>query len=152
MSTVIGAKMPHSTSSGAFMKYLIVFALALLSASCSHTTVNGSSSYNPTQPSQPSQSVVQFRVTGTLTSARILYTDPLDGTVQVITSLPYVAQVTANTNELFLALDVTPLNYSFASASPFVSAQIFVNNVLFREAIDTSGSFNTLSVSGTWRQ
>jgi hypothetical protein len=51
---------------------------------------------------------------------------------------------------MFLAIDVTPFGFPENHPSPFMSAQIFVNGVLFREASASDGL--TISVSGTWRK
>jgi len=142
---------------------LLVAALAALGvAACSDTIVT-------TVPTQASsvpvgaggvpvpgpgggviQSVIEFRANGNATSVRIRYSTPIDGLVQVVTTLPYNASFRTSAPTMFLALDVTPLSYPFITY-PFLSAQIVANGSLFREATSSTFMLETLSVSGTWR-
>ena len=112
----------------------------------------------PTSPSSPfgaptSSSVtpIEFRVTGTPASARVRYSTPADGDVQVVTALPYTAAFTTTADAVFLSLDATPIVLG-SSTFPFFSVQIVVNHVVFREASSTDFLFTTLSVNGTWRR
>ena len=133
------------------MRYLFVAVIlgALVSGACGdrNTVVNV-----PTAPGAPvgkALNSIEFRVSGTALSTKVRFSDPVDGLTQVVTGLPYVVDTATNQSEIFLSLEVTPLSFSFAQ-SPFLSAQIFVNNVLFREASSVDMSTD-LSVSGTWR-
>jgi len=133
---------------------LLLCALALAGASaCGDTIVNIP---NPTQPTSatttPVTSQLQFRVTGNATSARIRYSTPLDGLVQTTTTLPFFTSFNTTSDNLFLSLEVTPIGYSGIVNNPFLSAQILVNNTLFREATSTDFLLYTISVNGVWRR
>jgi hypothetical protein len=106
----------------------------------------------PTSPTNPTTQVnkIEFRVSGTASSVRVRFTNPVDGTTLVTTSLPYVATISTAESSMFLSLEATT-SASLFNPYPFMSVQIFVNGVLFREAV-TSDIFTTLSVSGTWRK
>jgi hypothetical protein len=106
----------------------------------------------PTTPTTPVVQVtrIEFRVNGTSTTARIRYTNAVDGTTQIITSLPYVTTVTTQESFMFVTLEATPVSYTY-TPFPFMSVQIFVNGVLFREAV-SDNLLNPLSVAGTWRR
>lgn len=141
------------------MRTLSVLLLtALLTVTgCQQTGDYGSD--NPTRPTPlpttPTTPVVQvtrieFRVNGTSTTARIRYTNAVDGTTQIITSLPYITTVTTQESFMFVTLEATPVSYLY-TPFPFMSVQIFVNGVLFREAV-SDNLINPLSVSGTWRR
>jgi hypothetical protein len=130
---------------------------ALAAAACGDTNLYTSGiSTTPTAPGSTTtpttgRHTIEFRATGTLTSARLDYSDPTNGITEVVSGLPYLADVFTTQGQIFLSFQVTPMAFSFAAASPFVAAQIFVDGVLFREASAADGSFNTLAVSGTWR-
>lgn len=105
---------------------------------------------NPTNPTPSTQTKIEFRVNGSSTTARIRYTNAVDGTTQVVSSLPYITTISTTESSMFLTLEATPISYSF-SQFPFMSVQIFVNGVLFREAV-SDNLLNTVSVAGTWRR
>ena len=120
---------------------------------------------NPTQPTvdeRPNNTLpqpipirrdfVEIRVTGNATSARIRYSNPLDGLIQVTTVLPFFVAFESVKDTLFLSLEVTPVSYGLLTNSPFMSAQIFVNGNLFREAASSDFLLNTIIVSGTFRR
>ena len=102
----------------------------------------------PNNPVQVSR--IEYRVSGTSTSVRVRFTNAVDGTTQVISTLPYVATITTNESSMFLSLEASSVS-SLYNLYPFMSVQIFVNGVLFREAV-SNDLFTTLSVSGTWRR
>jgi len=130
----------------------LAIGVVVVAAACGDTVVN----VPPTAPAQPvtptpaKVNTIEFRVTGNALSARIRYSDPVDGVAQVVSSLPFVLDVATAQAEAFLSLDVTPASFPLFG-SPFVAAEIFVNNALFRQAIGTDTSGATLSVNGTWR-
>jgi hypothetical protein len=135
---------------------LALCALVLAGAwACGDTIVNIP---NPTQatPLDTKPAVItsrlEFRVTGNATSARIRYSTPLDGLVQTTTTLPFFTSFNTTSDNLFLSLEVTPINYSAIVNNPFLSAQILVNNTLFREATSTDFLLYTISVNGVWRR
>jgi hypothetical protein len=135
------------------MRSLLVGLVALLVAGCGDTIVNIPTTPTPT-PTTPVvvKHTIQFRVIGNATSARVRYSTPLDGLGQVVTSLPYFNSLTISGDSLFLSLEGSPISYGYGVLYPFLSVQIVVDNVVFREA--TSQDFLTapLSVSGQWRQ
>jgi hypothetical protein len=94
---------------------------------------------------------IEFRVTGNALGARIRYNNSNDGTAQVTTTLPFVFNLTTNQQSMFLSIDATPTSYPFL-LFPFMSVQIFVNGLLFREASSADFLLSTITASGTWRQ
>lgn len=133
---------------------LSLCTLALAGAiGCGDTIVNYPS---PTQPTdtRPTTvtSVVTFRVVGNATSAKIRYSTPQDGLVQTTSTLPFFTSFSTTSDNMFLSLEVTPISFSALVNDPFLSAQILVNNNLFREATSTDWLLFTISVNGTWRR
>lgn len=109
---------------------------------------------NPPTPQPPNVGAnsIEFRVNGTPNATRIRFSNTTDGTTQVITSVPYSIVVTTNQNSLFISLDATPLSFPIDDF-PFLVVQIFVNGVLFREAVSSDATYmSTITVSGTWRR
>jgi hypothetical protein len=104
----------------------------------------------PNNPTPVQVSKIEYRVSGTSTTVRVRFTNAVDGTTQVISTLPYVATITTNESSMFLSLEASSVS-SLYNLYPFMSVQIFVNGVLFREAV-SNDLFTTLSVSGTWRR
>jgi hypothetical protein len=95
--------------------------------------------------------VFEYRVTGNAQQARIRYSNPIDGTNQITTALPFFTSFKTDRDSLFLSLDATPISFSFNVTQPFTSVQIFVNGVLFQQSSSTE--FNeTVSASGSWRR
>jgi len=112
---------------------------------------------NPNQPTNPTEPTVQsikvdYRVSGNATTARIRYSNPLDGLVQVITALPFSVGFSTTTDSIFLSIEATPLTYPQTVIHPFTSVQIFVNGSLFREASSADFVQNPIVVNGTWRR
>jgi hypothetical protein len=95
---------------------------------------------------------IEIRVLGNATSARIRYSNAVDGLAQIVTTLPFITSVKTDRDNLFLSLEVTPISYSALTMFPFISAQIFVNGELFREATSTDFLLSTISVNGTFRR
>jgi hypothetical protein len=127
---------------------LLVVALGT-TAACHDTDIAATAL--PVTPTPPPLNAIEFRVSGTALSARIRFSDPRDGLSQVVSALPYVVDTATRDTTIFLSLDVTPLSFPFVVGSPFMSAQIIVNQAVFREATSSDTSGATLSVSGTWR-
>jgi len=136
------------------MRTASVAFLSLFLTACGDTYITV-----PTAPGAPNTSTVavtntrvEFRVTGNATSARIRFLNPSDGLTQVTTVLPYYTSFVSSQDELFVSLEATPQGYP-ASANPaFLSIQIFMNGLLFREASSSDILLSTLSVSGTYRK
>ena len=130
----------------------LALAAALTLAGCG-SDVN---IYNPTQPSTTTPIVVKtsisFRVSGNPTQVRIRYSTPVDGLGQVVTSLPYFQTFTISGDSVFLSLEATPISYGYGVLYPFLSIQIAVDNVVFREATSADFILAPLATSGQWRQ
>jgi hypothetical protein len=136
------------------MRLIPLILLVGLVSACGDTNI-----YNPVAPPPAAPVVpivtttkVEFRVVGNASSARIRYSDPLDGLTQTVTTLPYFVSFTTDQKLMFLSLDVTPLGYSMGTTAPFLAAQIVINGTLFREATSSDFLMGTISVNGTWRQ
>jgi hypothetical protein len=140
------------------MKQLIgLLALALVG--CSDTVINIPSSPSGTTVPRGNDPVVrvtekkvEMRVTGNALSARIRHSNPVDGLTQVITTLPYLVTTRTSSSDLFLSLEATPISYGTLNSYPYLSVQIFVDGMLFREATSNDFTASTIAVSGTWRQ
>jgi hypothetical protein len=133
---------------------MLVTLVALVAAGCGDTNIYPDNPTAPTPtplPTAPTRHTVQFRVTGNAVSAVIRIENPLDGASQVVTALPYTVDVPSALTVMFLSLDVTPTAFPFGATAPFLSAQILIDGMVFREAVSTSTTLNTISVSGTWR-
>jgi hypothetical protein len=138
------------------MKRFIVFALVTVfsSGACTRTYIT-----TPTQPTTTTQTdttnkiaKIEFRVTGNAQSVRVRFSNERDGLVQTTSTLPFFTSFTSTADNLFLSLEVTPISFSQITQFPFLSAQIFVNGDLFREATSTDFFLYTISVNGTWRK
>jgi hypothetical protein len=112
---------------------------------------------NPTSPSGSSnnsgtvngqKSVIEFRVSGTATTATIRHINSMDGLTQITTNLPFSTRVETNLSSIFVSLEAST---GTTTISTFLSVQIFVDGFLFRESSVTSFS-PVLSVSGTYRR
>lgn len=136
-----------------FKTWRILLVLGVgLAAACGDTIVNVPTTPTPTAPTAPTSVRLEFRVTGNANSARIRYSTPLDGLVQTTTTLPFFTSFSTTADTMFLSLEVTPISYSAIVLNPFLSAQILVNNTLFREATSTDFLLYPISVNGTWRK
>lgn len=88
---------------------------------------------------------VEYRVTGTIPNTNITYFSAQQGTAQVTTDLPWTVRYTTTDLHPFLFLQAeTPFD-NFTTGS--LTVQIFVNDVLFREARGTGFSL-AISASG----
>ena len=136
------------------MRSILVVLVALLVAGCGDTIINMPNDPTPVTSSTTAatSNKLEFRVTGNASSARIRYSTPLDGLVQTTTTLPFFTSFSTKADDMFVSLEVTPISYSAIVNNPFLSAQILVNNTLFREATSTDFFLYTISVSGVWRR
>lgn len=135
------------------MRLLPVLLIAAVSAArCGDTIIQN---ILPTNPTDTTPKVVvntfQYRVGGNASSVRIRYSNEKDGLIQSTTTLPFFTSFSSTASSVFLSLDVTPISYPTGTVAPFVSAQIFVNGDLFREASSNDLTLQTVSVNGTWR-
>jgi len=96
--------------------------------------------------------VIEFRVNGNPSLAKVRYSDPVDGLTLVTTILPYSISISTPQTTMFVSLDATPTSYPFSVNVPFMQVQIFANGSLFREANSSDFLLSTISVSGTWRK
>jgi hypothetical protein len=138
------------------MRLAPVFVLLIgLVSACERTIVVNPTnpSTNPTTPTEVAKPIkVDYRVSGNAITARIRYSNPIDGLTQVITALPFSVSFSTTTDQIFLSIESTPLTYPSTVIYPFMSVQIFVNGVLFREASSADFVQNPISVNGTWRR
>src|SRR6187401_1888692 len=139
------------------LKRVLAITLMTLTLSCTRVVLPAEPTEiihnTPVTPSTPiRRDIVEIRVSGNATSARIRYSNPLDGLVQVTTVLPYFVSFESVKDTLFISLEVTPVSYGLLTNSPFLSAQVFVNGNLFREAATSDFLLNTVIVSGTYRR
>jgi hypothetical protein len=133
---------------------LLLVTLSALAIACRPTTIVNNLPNNPS-PLPVAVVVVkhtiQFRVTGNASSVRVRYSTPVDGLGQVVTSLPYFNTFQVAGDSVFLSLEATPISYGFVQY-PFLSIQIAVDNIVFREATSADFLLVPLSTSGLWRQ
>ena len=128
------------------MRYLLL--LLLLLPSCTKIYNEG----GPTSPDRivtPKPDLIEFRVSGTATQVTIRYTSSIDGLNQTVSGLPWSTTFSSTRDILFVSLDATAQNFS--SATVFLSVQIFINGVMFREA-SANGFTPQVVVSGTHRR
>jgi len=125
----------------------VVLALALVAASCVKNYSDGHDGGGgaPAAPSPPPAAhTVEYRVTGTTRSARVSYGNAQDGTTDVDTVLPWVAQFRTTKRSIFVFLKATPIEFGS------LRVQIFVDGSLFREAsVDDTFILEAVEVSGT---
>lgn len=144
------------------MKQILLVAILSALVGCSETRINdnpngGFSSFTtPTQPTVPANPApvirkFEFRVNGNAQQIRVLYSTPNDGLVQVISAVPFSASFVSADTSLFLTMDVTPISFPVTVIYPFLTAQILVNDIVFRSANSVTFLSEPLSVSGTWR-
>ena len=140
----------------------ILCALLSLAVACSDTniiipTTPSNLPVTPTNPGNPNAPVpilthkIEFRTTGNALE-RIRYSNSNDGLAQVTTVLPFVFNMTTSQQSIFLSIEATPTSYSVLTTFPFMSAQIFVDGLLFRESSSSDFFLQTITASGTWRQ
>ena len=131
------------------MRLILYIAIPLVLASgCDRDiTVNVPTAPEPVITSN----VFEFRVVSNAQQARIRYSNPVDGTNQVTTALPFTTSFRSDRDYMFLSLDATPTSFAFNVVHPFTSVQILVNGIVFRELLSTEFE-ETVSVSGTWRR
>jgi hypothetical protein len=133
------------------MKRSLLVAL-LAVAGCGDTIVNNLPPTAPTPPPSVVKTVIEFRVQGNASSVRVRYSSPLDGLVQVVTSLPYFNSFSTEASSMFLSLEAAPLTYPTIITNPFLSVQIVAGGTMFREATSNDFFFVPLQASGTWRR
>jgi len=98
----------------------------------------------PTPVPAPVTHTVEFRVLGTVPLADITYGNAQDGTTATETTVPWAASFKTTRTSLFVYLKAQ------SSFSGTITAQIFVDGVLFREASNNFlGSTNVADASGT---
>jgi len=143
------------------LRFLPIVLMVALGVSCSDTNIIVPTSpssvvTSPTNPGNPNNPIVQthkieFRVTGNALGARVRYSNSNDGLAQVTTVLPFVFNMVTSQQSIFLSIEATPTSYGFVTF-PFMSAQIFVDGLLFRESSSADFLLTTITASGTWRQ
>ena len=140
---------------------LFICGIILLNGCARIETPTEPNTVTPCQLSRPvpcntppitQKTTIELRVLGNALSARIRHSNSEDGLTQVVTTLPYIVQFDTLSDSMFLNLEVTPISYSSLTLFPFLTAQIFANGSLFREASSTEFFLNTVTVNGTWRR
>src|SRR5262245_17586894 len=117
---------------------LFLTLVGLFASSCNKIYTNGPTTVtddngNPDPTPVADDTVkIEYRVQGNALSARIRYSNDIDGLSQVVTTLPYDATITGNGDSMFLSLEATPTGYAFEVIYPFLAVQIFVNGKLFK--------------------
>jgi len=136
------------------MSKVLALALVAFAISCDRSiTVNVPDTKSPTAPSTPVvTSKIEYRVTGNANSVKIRFSNEQDGLVQLTTTLPFFSSFSTKEDSLFVSLEVTPVSYSTLVDFPFLSAQIYVNGNLFREATASTFLLATITVNGNWRR
>jgi len=136
------------------MRHLAVVLISLTLFSCRDVVnVNQPSpTPSPTTTPTPALNVIEYRVSGNPSKVNISYSFPTDGLTLVTTVLPYDISYSTSSNTVFVSLSATPVSYTSGIFTPFLSVQIFANGNIFREATSSDFSFNTISVTGTWRK
>lgn len=139
------------------MKFRALLAAILLATACTKVYNNnedagGLTPLNPTTPIVKTDTI-EYRVTGSgVNQVQIRYSNSIDGTSIITTGLPWFFTVQNTKDTVFLSLDVATTNTFVGGAvGTFLSGQIFVNGVLFREANSTL-MYPVLSVSGQYRR
>ena len=129
------------------MKRRLLFLLPLLLiGGCTkiYQEASKDSNANPVAPTpQVVTHLVEFRVTGTVTSANITDSNTEDGSESISTSVPWFRQFKISSDS-FLYLDAQSFDFGQ------LHVQIFVDGQLFKEAF-ANGSEPRVAVSGTYR-
>lgn len=137
------------------MKKFLFLSLLLLSfipiSGCDDDTNTVNVLNSPTGPSG-GKTIIEFRVSGNASQARIRYSNPNDGLSQVVTTLPFTTSFTTSQSTIFVSLEATPLTFPFSVLYPFNAVQIFADGNLFREASSADFLQSTIGVSGTYRK
>ena len=135
------------------MKYPALFtvcALTLTAGLCGDRTTINNIQPSPVPDPAKTTTRIEFRVSGNVPTVRVRYSDPVNGTNQTVTSLPFQAAFDTSLTSLFLSLDVSSTTAVLIS-NPFLSAQILVNGNVFRQAV-SSEVLPTILISGDWRK
>jgi len=102
-----------------------------------------------TVPPREVTDLIEYRVTGTPATVLIRYSTSEDGLTQTSTAIPWGVSFKSSRASIFLTIEATPISTGF-SAYPFLSAQIYINGTIFREASSTS--YAGVAIQGTWRR
>jgi len=134
------------------VKRLILLPLLFLYA-CGDTIVNIPNAPTPIEdkPIIPASTLIEFRVTGNADEVLIRYSNPLDGLTQTTSGLPFFASFSTARTSMFLSIAIQPNLFPITVNHPFISAQILVDGILFREASSVS-MFSPINISGNWRK
>jgi hypothetical protein len=137
------------------MKSIIPIILAIGIFSCRDVVNVNQPSPTPTPtvtPVVPTNNIIEYRVQGNASSAKIKFSFPTDGLTLLTSVLPYDTTYSTPLNTVFVSLEATPVSYPFNILTPFLSVQIFANGNIFREATSSDFLLGTISVNGTWRK
>jgi len=126
------------------LRWLGLAALVLTAACTKNYVVPQDTSDTPAPTPVPVTHTIEFRVLGTVPLADITYGSAQDGTTMTETSVPWVSSFRTTHTTLFVFLKAQ------SSFSGTITAQIFVDGQLFREASNNFlGSTNVADASGT---
>jgi hypothetical protein len=140
------------------MRALMMVA-ALVAASCTNypptypSTVPSTTPITPGTPGATTADLIEYRITGTPAQVNVRFSTSFDGSTQLLAALPWSVNLSTTRAPVFLSVEATPVSaFSLLGPTPpFLTVQIFINGILFREA--SSANFSTtLTVSGTWRR
>jgi hypothetical protein len=133
------------------MKLMLLALLSATLISCTRVEVQPSAP-TPVPVVTNTKDVVSFRVLGNAIGAKVRFSNSVDGLNQITTSLPFQQSIESSKDNAFFYLEATANGYAASVSNPFLSVQIVVNGVLFREASTTSIFFDTITVSGTYHR
>jgi len=134
------------------VRVLCTGVILSLSLACGDTIINTPSPTGPSDVINTQLTQIEFRVSGNASAVKVRYSIPIDGLTQIVTALPYSTTINTVSNNLLLSIEASPLGYPDSVLIPFLSVQIFVNGVLFREANSSDSFLNSISASGTFRK
>ena len=126
-------------------RVLLAASLAFVVAGCvkNYLPPPDQSTSAPT-PVVPTQHTIEFRVLGTVPLADITFGSAQDGTTSTQTAVPWTSSFRTTRETLFVYLKAS------SSFSGTITAQIFVDGQLFREATNNFlGTTNVADASGT---
>ncbi len=112
---------------------------------CTKIYQDASKDVSPTAPTPvvPVTHLVEFRVSGTVSSVSINSSDTQDGAESILTGLPWFRQLKLK-EDSYLYLDASSFDFGQ------LHVQIFVDGVLFREAF-ANGFEPKVAISGQYR-
>jgi hypothetical protein len=121
-----------------------LLAAVLLVAGCTEDAARPADPGTGPSP-LPSAARVEYRVTGTIKTAHVVYINGVQGTTELTTEVPWFASFETTRAQTFVYLSADAPFTNFVEGT--LVAQIFVNGELFRES-RARGFTPTVTVSG----